>query len=227
MQEASMQETPDDRERIVADRDPVLTATVRSKAYGTYSALLASPHEIDVQAKLQDDGVHHVQPYGIDMNALVTAYEDSDLITRQREYSGLFEVGDRGPAISIREQQQFSHVAGIREELLRYYEFFDYPLHQHQAWAPDHISVILEFYHLLCYRESVTGEDRLSCQLAQLDFAERHLVSWAPLFADRVDVAASSSMYSTIARSFCDFVKRDYEWQESTVVVSDRSGADE
>lgn len=226
MQEASTSNTPD-RERIVVDRDAVLTATVRCKAYGTYSVLLASPHEIDVQAKLRDDGLQHVQPYGIDLNALVTTYKDSDPVTRKREYSGLFEVGDRGPAISIREQQQFSHVAGIREELLRYYEFFDYPLHQQQAWAPDHMSVIIEFYHLLCYRESSTGGDRLSCQLAQLDFAKRHFVSWIPLFADRVDAAAPTSMYSTIARSFCEFVKRDYEWQESTVVVSDRSSTNE
>ena len=132
-------------------------------------------------------------------------------------------MGDRGPPVPIREQQQFSHLSGIREDLLRFYDFFGYPLHQGCAWAPDHLSVVLEFCHLLCYRESTASRDRLSYQLAQLDFASRHLLLWMPLFADRVDAVSPTSIYSKIARSLCEFVARDYEWQVSTIVTLDES----
>lgn len=223
MPDTSTVTTSVDPERSILDRDSELTGTVRCRAYGTYSALLASPHEIDIDAAVQVDDILEVQPYDIDLNAIVATYLDSTPTVRKREYSRLFEVGDRGPPVPIREQQQFSHLAGIREDLLRFYDFFDYPLHQRYAWAPDHLSVLLEFCHLLCYRESIASADRLSHQLAQLDFASRHLLLWTPLFADRIDAVLPNSIYARVAQSLCDFVTRDYEWQSSTVVTSDES----
>jgi len=204
-------------QRRVQDRDSNLSAAIRCKTYRLYSILLASPHEIDVDTQLREDvGIHELRPYGIDLGALCDAFLDTGISARKREYSGLFEVGDAGSPIAIREQQQFSQVAGILEDLVRFYDFFDYPLHPQYAWAPDHISVILEFCHLLCYRESVASEDRLGFQLAQYDFASRHLLEWLPLFAARVDEAQPGSLYAGIARSASEFLARDYAWQAST-----------
>jgi DMSO reductase family type II enzyme chaperone len=187
--------------------------------------MLASPHEVDFDIQFQEtDDFLGTHPYGIDLNAITGAYLDCARTQRKLEYSGLFEVGDKVPPVPVREQQQFNDLAGIREELLRYYDFFEYTLHQRYAWAPDHISVLLEFCGLLCYRESMAGEARLSFQLAQLDFVSRHLLHWAPVFADRVSAVAAKSIYAMVARSFCEFLTRDHEWQISTVVTKDRSG---
>jgi len=205
-------------ERSVQDRDSPLTATVRARAYRLYSILLASPHEFDVDNLLRQDAcIRELRPYGIDLGALCGAFLDAGISLRRQEYSGLFEVGDRGAPIAIREQQQYRDVAGILEDLVRFYEYFDYPLHSRYAWAPDHMSVILEFCYLLCHRESMTGEDRLSLQLAQYDFISRHLLEWLPVFADQIDKARSSPLYASIARSASSYLARDFAWQSSTV----------
>jgi len=212
-------------ERSVDDRDAELTGAVRCGAYGLYSALMASPHDIDVEEQVRGaTNVLGTHPYGIDFTALIDAYLSRTQTRRKREYSELFEVGDSVPPVPIREQQEFNYLAGIREDLLRFYDFFEYTLHQRYAWAPDHISVLLEFCSLLSYRESTACEERMSCQLAQLDFVSRHLLRWAPVFADRVSTVSARSVYAAVARSLCDFVSRDYEWQVSTVVTTSRSG---
>jgi len=204
--------------RSVHDRDSTLTAAVRSRAYRLYSILLASPHEFEVDSLLRADaGIHELRPYGIDLGALCGAFLNAEMSSRKREYSGLFEVGDAGSPIAIREQQQYRDVAGILEDLVRFYEFFDYPLHPKYAWAPDHMSVILEFCHLLCHRESMASEDQLSFQLAQYDFVSRHLLAWLPVFADRIDEARSGSLYASVARSASSYLARDFAWQASTV----------
>lgn len=207
--------------RIVQDRDADVTAVIRCRAYGLYSVLLASPHEIDPEKQLQEsDGSVVAQPYNIDLNEIIASYLQCPEALRRREYSGLFEVGDRGPPVPIREQLQFSNLAGVREDLLRFYEFFDYGLDQNYAWVPDHLSVMLEFYHLLCYHECSCGDEQLSYQLAQLDFASRHLLHWLPLFADRINAVSSQSIYARIAMSLSEFIARDYEWQASTIVAT-------
>ncbi len=214
---------PASPDRFVQDRDAEITGAIRCRAYGAYSALLASPHEIDLEEQIGDaDEALDTQPYGIDLNAITAAYLKCPQAQRALEYSGLFEVGDRGPAVPIREQQQFNNRAGVREDLVRFYEFFDYGLDQGHAWAPDHLSVMLEFYHLLCFHECRPGDDRLSYQLAQADFASRHLLHWVPVFAERINTVSPNSIYAEVALSLCDFVAKDYEWQVSTVVTADK-----
>ena len=221
MPDASSAGAPGTLERHVQDRDAPVTAAVRSRAYRLYSLLLASPHEIDVDRQLRQEVIAgELYPYEIDLGGLCDTYLNADISVKRREYSGLFEVGDEGAAIAIREQQQYSDVAGILENLVRFYEFFDYPLREQYAWAPDHMSVILEFCHLLCYRESVASVDRLSFQLAQFDFVSRHLVAWPPVLAARIEEVQPGSLYSAIGRSVSLFLARDHAWQAST--VSDR-----
>lgn len=204
--------------RSVRDRDADLTAPLRCKAYGLYSALLASPCESDIDARLRADvAVGELQPYGIDLGELRRAYLDVGLEQRRLDYSALFEVGDSGPPVPIREQQQFSDVSGIREDLIRFYDFFDYTLDERYAWAPDHLSVVVEFFHLLCFRESEANEDRLSFQLAQLDFGERHLVGWLPILVDQTEARQQGSIYGHILNSLRTFHTRDHVWQASTV----------
>lgn len=223
--ESSLLTMPRIPARFIQDRDSDLTAVIRCEAYGLYSALLASPHEIDLDEQIKE--VHTAldsHPYGIDLKAISDAYLQCSQTQRKREYSGLFEVGDRGPPVPIREQQQFSHLAGVREDLLRFYNFFDYGLDQNYAWAPDHLSVLLEFCHLLCFHECRPDGDHLSYQLAQLDFVSRHLLQWLPIFAERITAVSPNSIYCDVALSLREFVARDYEWQASTIVSTDKDG---
>ena len=116
----------------------------------------------------------------------------ADLAGLRREYSGIFEVGSQGPPVPIREDLQTGQRAGTREEVVRFYEYFGYVLDDRFAWQPDHLSVELEFMHYLCFREAEAASeaDALSFQLAQADFAERHLTAWLPLLAGNVAVLA-------------------------------------
>ena len=226
--ESSTIPTPAESDRLVLDRDAEVTGAVRCGAYGVYSTLLASPHEIDCEEQIKETGeALGTQPYGIDLKAIVGTYRQCPQTRRKLEYSQLFEVGDRGPPIAIREQQQFSHLAGVRENLLRFYDFFGYTLHEHSAWAPDHLSVLLEFCQLLCHGEITDIENRLSFQLAQADFVSRHLLHWAPVFADRIATVSPQSIYSEVASSLRDLVTRDYEWQVSTIITTGEGGDSE
>lgn len=209
--------------RAVAGRDPAVTAAPRCLCYAACSELLASPHEVDPRPALRaraglGDQLSRAAP----LEALFAEVVGADLERLKSEYSGLFEVGSQGPPVPIREDLQTGQRAGIREEVVRFYDYFGYVLDGRFAWQPDHLSVELEFMHYLCYREAEAGEggDALSFQLAQADFAARHLASWVPQFAAAVDRLAGGSLYARVVAAVRDFIVADLDWQASTIVVA-------
>ena len=209
--------------RYVRNRHAAVTAPVRCRAYGLYSALLASPYEVESEDRLRtDDWAREIRPYGIDLGELTSACANTGRRMREIEYSALFEIGDAGPPVAIREQQQFRDEAGIREDLVRFYDFFGYSLGERHAWCADHLSVILEFCHFLCYRESTARKDVLSYQLGQLDFVSRHLVNWVPVLASQIESTRPGTIYAEVVRSLRLFVAHDHRWQASTVFPADR-----
>ncbi len=210
--------------RYVRNRQTRRSAPMRCRAYALYSALLASPHEhefTDLQADDIDTG--EMRLYGMDLGDLASDYLNVGQRVRMHDFSALFEVGDSGPPVTLREQQRFTGASGIREELVRFYDFFGYVLDERCAWAPDHLSVMLEFVHFLCFRESTARRDLLSFQLAQLDFASRHLVHWTSALADEIKVMRPDSIYVEIARSLHTFLVHDHQWQMSTVFTTNES----
>ena len=100
---------------------------------------------------------------------------------------------------------------------MRVYNFFNYKLAEKFAWAPDHLSVQLEFVHYLCFRESTAQTEIDSYQLAQFDFTERHLLNWLPALIAGVDKLAPDSIYTRVANAVADFVASDHAWQRSTI----------
>jgi len=205
--------------RAVTGRDVETTAPLRCACYAVLSELLASPHDLDPRASLRDKiGTAQGLAYGGELDELLGDFVGVELPTLKREYSGLFEVGDDGPPVPIREDLQTGQRAGTREDLVRFYNFFKYSLDDKFAWAPDHLSVELEFMHFLCYREATAGQDALSYQLGQFDFSARHLVGWVPDFAARVESSSPGSLYGRVVGAVRDFVLRDHEWQVGTVV---------
>ena len=202
-----------------AARHSALTARLRCTGYAAWSELLASPHEVDVRVSLQKRlGIGSELESAQALDALIHAYLQFDPQELRRQYSGLFEVGSDGPPVPLREDLQTGQRAGTREDLVRFYDYFDYRLAPGFAWQPDHLSVELEFMHYLCYREATVDEsDASSFQLAQVDFATRHLANWVPGLSAQVSGAASGSLFANVLSALGDFVTADLRWQATTI----------
>jgi DMSO reductase family type II enzyme chaperone len=198
------------------------TAAPRCRCYAAFSELTASPHDVDALASLRERiGAASGLPFETGLDALLEEFAAADPQRLKAEYSALFEVGSDGPPAPIREDLLTGQKAGTREDIVRFYDFFGYRLADRFAWAPDHLSVELEFMHFLCYHEFRESSDRLSYQLAQADFAERHLLRWVPRLADAVAALAPSSFYSRVVAATRDFVAADRAWQQSTICTAE------
>jgi DMSO reductase family type II enzyme chaperone len=205
--------------RTVADQPKRLSAVAdRCAAYALFATLTSSPHEQDIDALLADwadDADSRSDPCAFDELARRIAVKGID--DRRREYSALFEVGDDGPPVPLREDLLRGNEAGIRADITLFYEHFGYVLDENHAWAPDHLSVELEFVQYLCLNEASGGADVLAWQLGQLDFCERHLALVTPLLAAKLDGERGGGLYGEIIKSLDTFVREDLRWQRSTI----------
>jgi len=197
--------------------DAKLIALARAEMYSGLSRLLASPEQAIAKAWL--DHVAIVERLLIADEALST--EDSriaELFALSQaadlehgaedvaalvgaSYGALFEVGDRGPPLAIREELAPGANAAAKEEVARFYEHFGYRLGDDYAWRPDHLSVLLEFMHFLSWHESQSGDAALIAGLrsAQRDFCQRHLAWWVGDLAN--SVAARSDAHPLLQAS--------------------------
>ncbi|MCK6371699.1 MAG: molecular chaperone TorD family protein [Gammaproteobacteria bacterium] len=200
---------------VGAAREVATTAPARCRAYALLSALTASPHDVEVPGI--DVGAIERLPFATDLDALCSEFAAAGSARLKAEYSALFEVGSAGPPAPIREDLFTGQKAGTREDIVRFYDFFGYRLVDRFAWAPDHLSVELEFMHYLCYHEARDSAERLSYQLGQLDFAERHPAKWTPGLAEAVARVAPGSFYGRVIGAVRDFVAADLAWQLGTV----------
>jgi len=208
--------------RQVSGRDVDVTGPARCACYAVLSELTASPHDIDPRQSLREKiGVAANLPYGEDLDKILAEFVEVDLDVLKKEYSGLFEVGSDGPPVPIREDLQTGQRSGTREELVRFYNYFNYALEEKFAWAPDHLSVQLEFMHVLCFREVSDEDERLSYQLAQADFTARHLLKWVPRLLDGVESLSPGSLYARVIGTLNDFLAGDYAWQNGTISASE------
>jgi len=214
---AARSDSPD---RQVVGRDDRELAQLRCMAYGVCSALVASPHDLDprhgLRAKL---GIGKVLDTAAELDVVMADLAERDIDELKREYSGLFEVGSDGPPVPIREDINTGQHAGTREDLVRFYDFFGYSLAERFAWAPDHLSVELEFMHFLCYGEATTQDDASPFQLAQLDFAERHF-AWLADWSRSVAALKPDGLYARVAAVITRFAADDLAWQRGTIVTN-------
>ncbi len=212
--------SPAAERQATAAREPASFAAGRSVMYALFSDIAASPFDTEPAVAGELTSLAGLQlPYTLpDMEALLTDWRGTAREALKREYSGLFEVGSDGPPVPIREDLHRNQPAGVREDIVRFYEFFGYGLSEKFAWAPDHLSVELEFMHFLVYGEADNSAgDALSFQLAQLDFAERHLVNWVPELAARIAAQNPGALYGKLIAAMSDFLQRDFAWQQATI----------
>ena len=206
----------------VAARARERTAPLRCACYAAWSELMASPHDVDTRSSLRDKlGMVGELGYQALLDDIIEAYLQHEPAELKRAYSGLFEVGSDGPPVPIREDLQTGQRAGTREDLVRFYDYFGYALSENFAWQPDHLSVELEFMHFLCYREGTAARDWSSYQLAQADFAERHLLNWIDRLVADVDQLARDSLYARVLHQLQVFLAEDLAWQSGTISATE------
>ena len=201
------------------------TAAARCAGYAAFSNLTASPHDVDGRA----GALNHVDalaglPFEISVADLLEEFSVAVVDGLKLEYSGLFEVGSQGPPAPIREDLMTGQKGGTREEIVRFYDFFGYRLAERHAWAPDHLSVELEFLHFLCYREASATQDRESFQLAQSDFLERHPKRWVPALLAAARTLAPEAFYTRVLERLDQFLTLDLAWQRSTIRSDAKDG---
>ena len=217
MNNQSNSEKRDQRFCNDAVRSPEKTAIRRSQGYELFSLLLSSPHDLDTKSKLNGIPSTTDLPYSLDLSDLMNEFTNQDLGELKKQYSGLFEIGNDGPPAPIREDLFLLQPAGLREDLIRFYDYFGYTLGEKYEWQMDHLSIELEFMYFLCVQEHNITEDRLSYQLAQLDFSTRHLNNWIPNFQNTLKRISPDDLYTKIIVELNKFIENDIEWQLRTI----------
>lgn len=205
-----------ERAVISIKRDAEVTSPTRAAAYALFSQLMASPHEIK-SFNIKTEISFECLPYDFDIKDILDqclAIDDADL---KQQYSALFEVGDEGPPAPIREDLFLAQPAKLREDLVRFYEYFGYQLNEEFQWQMDHLSIELEFMYFLCFQEHSTEGDRLSYQLAQLDFSQRHLHNWIPKLMHTVKTISKDVLYTKVVVELNRFIEDDMTWQMETI----------
>ncbi|MCP3956423.1 MAG: hypothetical protein GY719_01080 [bacterium] len=206
-----------------------VSARIRAAAYALFSQLVASPSDAafagaalppDLSEALEQLGEHLPYPFDwLPLAGVAEALTDRDLRRIVRAYGVLFEVGSDGPPLAIREDLAEGRPAGTKEEIVRFYEHFGYRLSKDVQWAPDHLSVELEFLHFLAFKEcrEKDPEKAQPFQLGQVDFLERHPMAWMPDLASRVGQLAGEVYHRRLFQTVDAFLRADLDWQKTTV----------
>ncbi len=205
------------------------TASVRALAYALFSKLLSSPFE---RQETLDEifgagalpelfaGLQETLPYEVEFHSLrerLQGMTGQEARALGAEYSSCFEVGNDGPPAPLRAELVRVGMSKMKEELIRFYNYFSYDLQDQRAWAPDHISIQLEFMQVLCLKEAAQEElDKASFDRAQLDFLERHIVCWLPVSIGKLAARAPGGFYTIVMLALGDFLERDRLWNVET-----------
>jgi len=165
-------------------------------------------------------------PYKINFESLRHALKTlpvNDVEWQRTIYSKFFEVGSDGPMAPLRAELIQPNQGRSKEEVVRFFEFFDYHLKEEHQWAPDHLAVLLEFIQTLVYKESKTKNtsELKSLKLGQRDFIDRHISSWLPIIIKRLFKTQDDDklFYLGILSSLWNFLQADRNWQNNTIKV--------
>lgn len=107
----------------------------------------------------------------------------------------------------FRQSQELADLAG-------FYRAFGVGGSSEERERPDHISVELEFLHLLAYKEAWAvvqgdGEGQEVCRHAEERFLADHVLRWVPGFARRLEAVATHQAYRAVARLTAAFVRSE------------------
>ena len=102
-------------------RQSETTALPRATIYSLFSQLLSSPHELKPLSLTSDISFKGL-PFDFNVSEMIDNYIKYDHDELRLRYSGLFEVGDDGPPVPIREDLFLAQPAKLREDIVRFYD---------------------------------------------------------------------------------------------------------
>jgi len=206
------------------------TAGPRALVYALFSKLTSSPFERpqmleDLFAAGEVSGMlaelEEALPYRVDLQTLrdrLAGMTRQDVPALAQVYSSFFEVGNDGPPVPLRAELVRTGAGKPKEELIRFYNFFSYTLEDRVAWAPDHLSILLEFMQVLCLRESEQSDlHDESFQRAQRDFLKRHIMCWLPVSLGRLVERDPKGFYTLVMTTLWEFLEQELQWNAQTV----------
>ncbi len=209
-------------------------AEARSAVYGLFSQLVASPFDAPslvealppVDLSELAESLRTRLPYDFDLEPLAgiaAGLDEADAERLAADYSGLFEVGSSGAPVPLREELSATATDKAKEETLRFYGHFGYTLAEERQWAPDHLSVELEFMHFLSFKESQeeSVEHLKSYRLGQRDYLERHLCRWIPPLLASVEAQAKERYWVEVFSALVTFLSTDAAWLQQTLAAPD------
>lgn len=202
------------------------TLRTRALIYGAFSDLLASPFD-DAAAvnyrvlagRLATAAAFLPFPFNADEVAAAAGPELADPALVRRHYSSLFEVGGDGPPVPLRADLVRNNETISKEEVIRFYDHFGFNLAPQYQWAPDHLSIMLEFIKVLTLRETsaADGEQVVTMAVGARDFTARHLATWLPLATARLaKIENRGGFFGCVLKATAAFITLDLAWQAET-----------
>ncbi len=206
---------------------PVAPATdaashARAVAYAAYASAVTYP-DAEVLGMLRDGTVADALaaaardcPFALDGGAAAWDVPEDDEAV-QAEYIALFETATGAPAVSLYsgENAPGSDRTAQLEEVVRFYNHFGLTSEEPLPEMPDHLSVVLEFLHVLAAREGqvlATGDDPAPYRRAAADFLDRHVLSWLPDALGKVRERATLPLYTDVFTRLLAFARADAAW---------------
>ncbi len=115
--------------------------------------------------------------------------------------------------------------SGGDNPVLRFYEEFEFVVEKDKArvLSPDHIGVELEFMYMLCGAQIKALEEgdaiaAKSYKDIEIDFLEKHLLKWAPLYLMQVKQEAQTPLYHDGAMLATEFLLSDYQYLKTGAI---------
>jgi DMSO reductase family type II enzyme chaperone len=229
-----MSQALDTMHSTAADALPLLA---RAEVYACLSRLIASPQgelahawlgHADLLERLQiaaEALPYEFTPAELAAAALGLDPEDPQIVAERvgQSFSALFEVGDRGPPLAIREELAPGANPAGKEEVVRFFEHFGYELGEDYAWRPDHLSVLLEFMHFLTWHDAMATDENLRSGFrnAQRDFLTRHLLWWLGDLSRAVAQRSDSHvLLQTTLSVIHSFIEDEKKWLDASTTVA-------
>ena len=114
--------------------------------------------------------------------------------------------------------------SGGDNSVIAFYERFEFVVEKDKARivSPDHIAVEMEFLYKLISAEKDAlndGNEKIADELRdlQIEFLEKHLLKWAPLYFINVKNEAQTPFYHDSAMTALDFILGDYEYLKESL----------
>lgn len=182
----------------------------RAQIYGYLCELFLYPrHNWSEDLPLVAEIVQQLGWIGVQLSPF-----NASLADLQAAYQSTFGIAgslcyetEYGLPHEYRQSQEMADIAG-------FYRAFGFELGGDIRERPDHVTVELEFMHVLALKEAYALENDLTehyeiCVEGQQKFLQDHLGRWVGLFAQSVAHNAPDSLYVKLAQFAADFVRAD------------------